>query len=43
MRREVGDILGFGLNRCDDSGHIYIESIKQVKADVDGQTEARAY
>jgi hypothetical protein len=31
MRREVGDILGFGLNRCDDSAHVYIESIKQVR------------
>jgi hypothetical protein len=30
MRREVGDILGFGLNRCSDTGNIYIESIKQV-------------
>ena len=35
MRREVGDILGFGLNRCDESGQVYIESIKQVRLTLD--------
>lgn len=28
IRRDVGDILGFGLNKCMDSGHIFIESVK---------------
>ena len=28
IRREVGDILGFGINRCEDTGNIYIESVK---------------
>lgn len=28
IKRDVGDILGFGLNKCPDSGHIFIESVK---------------
>jgi len=28
IRREVGDILGFGLNRNPEDGNIYIESVK---------------
>lgn len=28
IKRDVGDILGFGLNKCMDSGHIFIESVK---------------
>ena len=28
IRREVGDILGFGLNRNPDDGNLYIESVK---------------
>ena len=28
IRREVGDILGFGINRCLETGNIYIESVK---------------
>lgn len=30
IRRDVSDILGFGVNKCVDSGHIFIESIKQA-------------
>lgn len=28
IKRDVGDILGFGINKCIDSGHIFIESVK---------------
>ena len=28
IKRDIGDILGFGLNKCLDSGHIFIESVK---------------
>ena len=28
IKRDIGDILGFGLNKCQDSGHIFIESVK---------------
>ena len=28
IKRDVGDMLGFGLNKCLDSGHIFIESVK---------------
>ena len=28
IRREVGDILGFGLNRNPEDGNVYIESVK---------------
>ena len=30
IRKDVSDILGFGVNKCNDSGHIFIESIKQA-------------
>ena len=28
IKRDIGDILGFGLNKDIDSGHIFIESVK---------------
>ena len=30
IRRDVGDIVGFGLNVDHGSGHIFVESIKQA-------------
>ena len=30
IRRDVGDIVGFGLNVDPSSGHVFVESIKQV-------------
>ena len=30
IRRDVGDIVGFGLNVDQSSGHVFVESIKQV-------------
>ena len=30
IRRDVGDIVGFGLNVDPGSGHVFVESIKQV-------------
>ena len=30
IRRDVNDMIGLGLNKCSDSGHIFVESIKQV-------------
>ncbi|CAB4068881.1 GRIP [Lepeophtheirus salmonis] len=32
IRKEGSDILGFGLNKCNDSGHVYIESVKTGKS-----------
>ena len=31
IKRDVGDMLGFGLNKCLDSGHIFIESVKAAR------------
>ena len=30
IRRDVGDIVGFGLNVDPSNGHVFVESIKQV-------------